>query len=522
MTISIVNRTVFTTASNTPPQSFTIPATTAGNTMIVMGISSFGHTGAAPRLAGQLFSFPRGQSGASICFLLNIPGGITSLDYTVNVVPAVGVVYELTPCTEDGATYSPPSGQQNVTFGVSETGVGINSPPNAAYFNVIAQDGTASSVSSVNAPWQLDYTISALPTTGSGIGGVAFILNTSGLQTPVWTINNPNGTHGGVCGVNFVDSGPTPPPCLVKDGGGSTLSTYVSTLGLSIAPATELYTNFIVPANVQASQYTTEGRVAIVFDFNSGDGLYARDIETAFTWSLGNYIALRVWQPALIPMPEQQYNRPTDWDDGGTPENKFIQGVTVEADSFNAQKFFLLQSADDLSLHSLNEMPTTFPKQTIKSFSCLVPFVAHSARILATDGIAWRVWNSHIIFEPWPSQTMNWQTEQVSFGMTGWLHSREMNIAYASATAITVVLTFDAWPTITINLPSSGGAFTQAKTKVTLPANKFKLVAVRVFSTAPFFLFENDLEFKVKQWGSTEAYRVLKIVGGPSAPGAVV
>jgi len=241
-----------------------------------------------------------------------------------------------------------------------------------------------------------------------------------------------------------------------------------------------------------------------------------------FAWSLSSRYAIRVWQPSLIQEPENQFNRPTDWDDGGTKGNKFVQGVIITADSFGAAKTFQLQSSDDLSLHALNEIPATFPKQTTIAFSCVTPFVSHSVRVLVTDSVAWRVWDSHIVFEPWPEQTTNWQCELTSLGLTGWGHIRELNIAYASATPLTVVLSFDAWPSITLTLSSSGGALVQAKIKVTVPVNKFKLMSLRVFSTGPFYLFENDLEVKCKQWGSTEAFSILKIVGGPSGIGAKV
>lgn len=531
--ISIVNRTVFTTATTTGPVTVTIPATTAGNTLLVVMMKPSIQSAGAPRLGGVALGLPHGQWGSSIAVLENIAGGQTQLTWTNGfVVPSAAIIYELSPCTRIElaaipGSYSPSNGQLNGTPSNSETGVTIipGGGSNFAYFEVIAQDTTGGNYTSVNGPWVLDYATGSF-LQGSGMGSVVYILNSTGTQTPTWSLTGGS-THMGVCAIAFFDLNPTPPGppsglgCTVS-AGGSALSTYISDLGLNVAPATELYKSFVPTGNVNVSEYTSEGRTAIVLDFNAGDGLYSRDIETAFTWSVQNRLALRIWEPSLIPMPEQQYNRPTDWDDGGTPGNKFIQGITVEADSFNSAKTFQLQSADDLSLHALNEMPATFPKQTIKSFSCVTPFLAHSARIVSTDQVAWRVWKSSITFEPWPSQATNWQAEQVSFGMTGWLHAREMNIAYASANPITVVLVPDNGPTVTLTLPSSGGAVIQAKTKLTLPPMKFKLLSVQVVSTAPFYLFEGDLELKIKQWGTNEPYQVLKVVGGPSKTGAQV
>lgn len=350
-------------------------------------------------------------------------------------------------------------------------------------------------------------------TSGTNLdGGIGFVKHP---QFGNWLFMHANGHVQGM----FISASN---PCVVTDPQGDILSSFVSDLGLNIGVATQLYKNFVPPANIVVSESNSEGRTAVVLDFDAGDGLYSRDIETAFTWGIGNNLVLRKWQPSLIEMPEEQFNRPSDWDDGGNPGAKFIQGIIIEADSFANPKTFQLQSADDLSLHALNEVPATFPKQTTIAFSCVTPFISHTVRVVATDDVAWRVWKSNLVFQPWPEETTNWQGEQTSLGMKGWLHSREMNIGYASANPITIVLTFDSWPSITLTLPSSGGALVKAKTKLTLPANKFKLVAPQVSSSAPFFLFKEDLEFKVKEWGSTDPYRIEKFLGGATREGADV
>lgn len=297
----------------------------------------------------------------------------------------------------------------------------------------------------------------------------------------------------------------------------------ISDLSLTITPATALYTAPVNDAQINAYESVQEGRHAIVLDFNSGGGLYARDLGTIFQWPTNIGTVLDVWQPSIIPMPEGVYGRATDWIDGGTPGAKFIQGIIVEADSFNTPKTFFLQDADTLALHPLNECPAAFNLQSIKAFSC-APFVAHSARIISTDGVEWRTWSTQLVFQPWPELCFNWETELTSLGMIGWGHVRETNVAYVSTSQVNLVFSFDAasgTPNITIALPSTGGV--QAKTKVTLPRNKFKLIGARTFSTdAPHRVFADDLQLKIKRWGSTESYEVLRPWGGPSRAGAEV
>jgi len=292
----------------------------------------------------------------------------------------------------------------------------------------------------------------------------------------------------------------------------------ISDLQLTITPSTALYTAPVNDAIINAYESVQEGRHAIVLDFDSGGGLYSRDLGTAFQWPAQAGTVLYVWQPSIIAMPEGTFGRATDWLDSGGA--KFIQGVIIEADSFNAAKTFFLQDSDTLTLHPLNETPATFNQQSVKAFSC-IPFVAHSARVISTDGVEWRVWSTKLVSQPWPELCFNWQTEMTSLGMIGWGHVREMNVPYVSTSGVTLVLTFDAWPTITILLPSSSGK--QSKLKVTLPANKFKLIGLQTFSTgSPHRIFADDLQLKIGQWGRTEQYQVLRPFGGPSRAGATV
>jgi hypothetical protein len=364
------------------------------------------------------------------------------------------------------------------------------------------------------------------PASGTGITDQSIIIgvNIAGLQAGVYTgtilFSSSCGSPPVTILVTLTVTG-TPQGCAVTDGQGNAISTYFPDLTLNVAPATALYTDIIPNTQINSYETTNEGRQAIVLDFNSGDGLYSRDLGTIFSWNLSSRTVLWVWQPSIIPMPEGVYGRATDWDDGGSPGNKFIQGVMVAADSFGNPKTFFLQDSDTKTLHPLNECPATFNKNTEQeiAFSC-APFTAHSCRLIATDGIEWRVWSSRLIFQPWPESTLNWQTEMTALNLVGWGHAREMNVPYVSTAPLTLVLTFDAWPSIMLTLPNSAGL--QSKLKVTLPANKFKLMGFRAYSAAEFNLFASDMEVKVGQWGRTGAYEVLKPFGGQSRTGAVV
>ena len=98
-----------------------------------------------------------------------------------------------------------------------------------------------------------------------------------------------------------------------------------------------------------------------------------------------------------------------------------------------------------------------------------------------------------------------------SLGGVGWQHIREMNLAYQSTADITLNFQFDVTASplsFNLTVPTSNSNVT--KTKIIMPPNKWKMVELFVFSANPFLLWTNDMEFRVKSWGSAEPYRNLK------------
>lgn len=274
---------------------------------------------------------------------------------------------------------------------------------------------------------------------------------------------------------------------------------------------------------------TSGVRSGVVLDLTSGvePGIYATDAELIFTISLATFppdSLLYAWQPTIIPQPETTGKRATDWDDGGIPGDKFVQGCLIEADTANIAKSFAIQSSDDLSLHVPLESPAAWNGQSTKTFSLATPFISHSMRIVPKDAVPWRQqgWILKYVFEPYPSAVENWQTELLSHGFEGWQHIKEINIPYLSNVPLTLTLLFDqqSYTIPALTLPSSGGV--QQKLLVIIPPNKFKLVSYGLTGTSRFRLWKEDMEVKVGPWGRTDAYRIVRPFGGKSSEGAEV
>lgn len=183
---------------------------------------------------------------------------------------------------------------------------------------------------------------------------------------------------------------------------------------LTVTPCTALYTSPVPDSALTSNEDTSQGRHAIIIDFNDSDGLLARDMGTILQWPTVAHTVIDVWQPSIIPLDDDVYQR--------------------------------------------------------MSFHCLMK----------------------------------------SLGLKGWGHIREMNIAHQSTADLTLLLTFDQWPDITLTVPNSNGS--EIKQKVIIPPNKFKLVEVFISSPQPFKLWGSDLEMKLKSWGETGPYRIVKPV----------
>lgn len=189
----------------------------------------------------------------------------------------------------------------------------------------------------------------------------------------------------------------------------------ISDLQLTITPSAALYQENIPDSQLSVNESVTQGRHAIIIDFNDSEGLYTRDLGTIFQWPTKAFTILNIWQPSVALMDDDIYYR--------------------------------------LSYH----------------------FLMRS------------LWGK------------------------GWGHLREMNVAFSSSTDLTLLLNFDATASpssLTLTVPNSGGQTT--KVKVVLPPNKFKMMEGWISSSQPFLLWGNDLEMKVKEWGFTGAYQIVR------------
>jgi hypothetical protein len=207
------------------------------------------------------------------------------------------------------------------------------------------------------------------------------------------------------------------------------------------------------------------------------------------------------------------------------PDNKFVQGIKIIADSANSPVTFQI-------LFDGGQTGPTFTgtfngKQTLV-FSW-TPFLAHDLQLVPQQSA--RIWYGGVgdgisawQFQPFPESLELWQTELTDLGGQGWQHVEYINFEYISTAAVTLAFTVDSGngsiAPATLTIPSSGGTQTKFKSRVT--ANKWKLLGFMATSSAKMTIFQEGFEVWTRSWCVGGPLTRVRPFGGPSDSGAAV
>lgn len=260
---------------------------------------------------------------------------------------------------------------------------------------------------------------------------------------------------------------------------------------------------------------TGSARGQNTLDFAGGGGVYSVTAGLDLVWSAtasGN-ATLFQFELAYLIKPEFTVARATDWDDDGYEGAKFFQGFILQANSLNVPATITVE-------YDGGSIAQAFPNvnhstETEIAYSFTTPFIAHQVRVLSNSPIAFMApFRIKWIWEPAPELAKNWITQPTSFGLRGYLHHRDTYLAIQSTDVVVLQITPDAQPPVNISFASTGGLV--LKPYSALPPAKCKMAQYAVTSCSPFRLFQKDSELRVKQWGDSGPYQVMRAYGGLS------
>lgn len=130
----------------------------------------------------------------------------------------------------------------------------------------------------------------------------------------------------------------------------------------------------------------------------------------------------------------------------------------------------------------------------------------------STQAVPTRLYAWQPSFVIQPARGIGWYTFGTTFTLNGYIHIREMLIAWVSTQPVTLTIaTFDGQSPANVIIPSSGGTYQKAYFPLT--PNKGLLYSFTARSTAPFQFFQDDWEIHAGAWGRSGPYTVAKKLG---------
>jgi hypothetical protein len=271
--------------------------------------------------------------------------------------------------------------------------------------------------------------------------------------------------------------------------------------GLFLNPSTGAITG--TPATTGTFTYTVE-----VTDSISDTAQVPCQIVVV---GFGNVI-LYEWAPSYLPKREVTLARVTDYTDCGYKGLKWMQGRRIHANTFQGSRNILIQYDGGQTGPSII---VTHPGEQIKPYSW-PPFLAHYVRMVPVD-IApadWVLWDDgDWVFTPVPENVQYWVARPTSFGIQGFFHIRDAIFAYAGAGTFTILM--DTGETFSFDLPATAAG---VENKLYFPVNplKGKLATLSAVGNPDLQVYVEDIEVRVKQWGSSGPWQIARLIGDQS------
>ena len=201
--------------------------------------------------------------------------------------------------------------------------------------------------------------------------------------------------------------------------------------------------------------------------------------------------------------------QPSDWLDGGYAGNKFVRGFTVLANTFGATKQVEVQHDGQ----SGPVVPMTHPTEERICYTFATPIKgAHLLRLSPIDTAGWMLWagaqDIQWEYDQIPETASNWILRATSFGMEGYFQMRDAQFAYTGSGHLHILM--DTGMTFDADLPDTGSA-TEVKQYIDFTPLKGKLAFIS--TTGSLQIYQQDLEFRIKQWGSDGPWMVVRPLG---------
>jgi hypothetical protein len=283
------------------------------------------------------------------------------------------------------------------------------------------------------------------------------------------------------------------------------LDLIINTFGLT--KTFEIYVDNVL---VKTESVATTGKAVHHVSLTPGYGHIYRYVATD-----DNPCLLYTHRWFLAPQPSEQ----TNWNQGftvaGTRHDKMIKGVVLEVDTFGVQKQVTVE-IDGVVADTFNV--TTSGRRVIQQ-ALTTQTRGRVLRVYSTDNVKARLWPPpQVIYDAEPLALKRYETQEITHGLDGWQIPVEAKICYRSTDLVTLTVTTvisDSGTSVSdvysTQLPSTADA--KQKRPVFFNARKGLLFKYVFTSPADFYLYREESEVHVQEWGKGDRRQVVKPFG---------
>lgn len=251
----------------------------------------------------------------------------------------------------------------------------------------------------------------------------------------------------------------------------------------------------------------TTGRSAQYLNINSGNGRLARNAALDIAWT-GALVRIFEYHYAYYPKTDRTSLRSTDWMDLGRLGSKWLQGVTVRADTLNVAKSFSVETDNG---DTLGPFSLTHNGEMVTAFSFPSPPIAELVRITTADADPWVLLDAEFTWEMEPALVEDWISQPSSLDLPGYKQVKEVWLPYRSNADFNLTINVDGTNISLGTVASSSGV--QKTVRIMCPSSlKGKLFQCKS-SGGSARIYLADISMLSKAWGSDGPYQSIKMIG---------
>lgn len=205
----------------------------------------------------------------------------------------------------------------------------------------------------------------------------------------------------------------------------------------------------------------------------------------------------------LDPEPTEQANWTQNFSILGSRADKWLKAVVFECDTFGLTKNVTVE-ADGVVVETL---AVSANGRKVVQLALANQHLGRVWRMFPVDGHPGRLYSAQPIFDEEPFCLNRWETQETNHNLHGWFYPLYAHVVLKSTQEVTLTITMHAnqtgrQVTEVYTIPATGNV--KQRRFVTFRAGKGVLIKYLLTSSAPFFLYRDEMTATIQPWSAAD------------------